>query len=671
MLNYQSNTDAFSYTSGAFQPKAAALLIAIVTNTSGSSVTGISSSAPDSVKGMGLNWTQVSTLAFNSNKHRVSVYTAVTTTFPPSSGISVYFPGSAENEKRQSCIIQLVQLLGTNASAATNGTNAVSEIKQNTGSGNSGSINVGLISTPGTTMLGILGYDNVSANSTIEARWNNWSENSTNGVDVKSTVVADINSYDNSVQIGLSASANWGGLALKIEPLEVASNFSCSTVEKVNDGDVILKGTGSISCILDTAQRLNLQLNNDAETFIVRPWSNLQFDHVVYNNMGSFMVDKDAKVTIDGGIAINGLGHFFVGNGSMVTINGNVTLNDASLRVFGNLTINGNLDLNGKSFLFVGNLGKLTVNGTTTITSDNLLSRTLVNGGTLKTTTLITRQSKIEMSQGAILEANKYNDNNQPSPFITGPGGGCLAIVNPSGEIATQNNGFNTITASGDLKICLSSGITIGDYFVGNKGAAQVNYNCSGACATLLGSTLPITLTRFDGNMLSTGVSQLAWTVANNNDVSSFALEYSTNGRKFEPVGYLQKGSNNNYQLQHTGSHNGLIYYRLQLIDKQGNSSYSRIICLLHGSEKSTRIIGLSPTVTTNYAKVELYAATGQTIAYTIIDAAAHRVKTERKTVQKGLQQLNIDVHGLPQGLLFIKIQTEDGEQGTMKIMKL
>ncbi|HSC53597.1 MAG TPA: hypothetical protein VLC98_08260 [Phnomibacter sp.] len=577
---------------------------------------------------------------------------------------------------RQSCIIQIITVLGANL-GGTNGSAAISNIGKNTGT-NTGNLSASVtaITNPGTAMLGIFCTNQNSTITGTKAGWIVVSDEKVNPGDASSNLVGTTNTYD-GVAVATAAASNWAGIALKVEPADVYNNFPCSSIiTATNNQNFSIPAQQTICIAGGTATGLTASLTHDAAVLVVKSGTP-SFSNVTISKHAEMVIDKDPNaaatttVSFPNGLDLQDSSNLFIANGAKVIVNGDLTLsgNGGNVRVFGELEVTGNVTIaNFKSAFFVGLLAKLTIGGTMRLSS----GKVLINGGQLKVNTLeINGSTSIEMSQNAKLEATIFNKNSQLNSFVTGPGGGCLGMVGPNGELA--QNGFQPLTNSSALKVCLpSSGVTIASNFTTSlKGSATVTTNCASCDIILGGGPLPITLTRFDGNMLSTGESHLAWSVANNNDVSSFAIEYSTNGRQFEQVASLQKAISSNYQLQHTSTHNGLIYYRLLLIDKQGKSTYSRIITLLHGSEKNTRIIGLSPTVTTNNAKLELYAATGQTIAYTIIDAAAHRVKTEKKTVQKGLQQLNIDVHGLPPGLLFIKIQTQDGEQGTMKIMKL
>ncbi|HSC53599.1 MAG TPA: hypothetical protein VLC98_08270 [Phnomibacter sp.] len=671
ILTEKFGSASYSYSTNNYQPKAGALILAVVTSSYGSSWSSLNNNAaPDSVKANGLTWTKVQTQPFSNDAQRVTVYRAVTGGVPTNTAFSVYFPSAAGSEKPKNCIVQLIEILGAKLTGY-NGSEAIPAIAQNAASGNMVATSVTDITTPGTAMFGVFACNQAfsSAAVTIKPGWNILSSVATNStIDASAHVICALNSYDKLAQFNLQFSAQYGVLLLKLEPADYIFNFPCSGITTATNNQNFNLYTPQTVCISGYANGINVTLNNDAATFVVKS-GGPDLQNVNLWNPSVLLVEQDATPIFTTELTINSGGNFIVSNGADVTMKKGITVNNGSINVYGNLTVNGDLILRNGTSLYVGNTAKLTVTGTINVEG----AKVLLNGGSTKVKTIVTNTgAKVEMSGGAIMEANVFNTNWQANSFVTGPGGGCLGIVGSKGEIANVNNGFAKITASSDLKICLApSGVTIGNYFNSNIGAAQVSYNCSGCAILLGGPSLPITLSSFDGSMLSTGVSQLAWNVANNNDVSKFTVEYSTNGNRFEAVGTLQKSSSNHYQFHHTSTHNGLIYYRLQITDKQGHSTYSRIITMLHGKEENTRFISMSPTVTTGIVYETLYVVTSQYITYSIVDAAGRQLKAEKKKVEKGLQQLPIDVQHLPQGLLFIQLQTQDGKNCTRKILKI
>ncbi len=106
------------------------------------------------------------------------------------------------------------------------------------------------------------------------------------------------------------------------------------------------------------------------------------------------------------------------------------------------------------------------------------------------------------------------------------------------------------------------------------------------------------------------------------------------------------------------------------MTDKMGKSTYSRTVSMLNGKQNSSRIIAVKPTMVSSNVRVELYAATGQQITYSIADAAGRILMTNKQAVQQGMSQVSVDVSRMPAGILYLQIQTQDGQRTVQKLMK-
>ncbi|MBX3257910.1 MAG: T9SS type A sorting domain-containing protein [Chitinophagaceae bacterium] len=92
-------------------------------------------------------------------------------------------------------------------------------------------------------------------------------------------------------------------------------------------------------------------------------------------------------------------------------------------------------------------------------------------------------------------------------------------------------------------------------------------------------SVLPVGLLDFQALLLNDAV-RLNWQTSKEGDVSSFVIEHSTDGLKFTPVGSVNaKGYNDHkssYSWKHISPESGRNYYRLAIIDKDGQFTYSK-----------------------------------------------------------------------------------------------
>jgi hypothetical protein len=101
------------------------------------------------------------------------------------------------------------------------------------------------------------------------------------------------------------------------------------------------------------------------------------------------------------------------------------------------------------------------------------------------------------------------------------------------------------------------------------------NSNCPGLGA------LPVDLLSFSGR-LSGNLVNLSWQVANEQNLRSYVVERSLNGKDYSPIGERSAAGNAQYVYADniTNLAGRRLYYRIRMADKDGSFSFSRIFTL-------------------------------------------------------------------------------------------
>lgn len=131
--------------------------------------------------------------------------------------------------------------------------------------------------------------------------------------------------------------------------------------------------------------------------------------------------------------------------------------------------------------------------------------------------------------------------------------------------------------------------------------------NATASCAPCL--ALPLNLLSFTGSKQE-GYNLLKWQTANEANTQSFELEYATDVISFKKAYTISANGigNNAYQQRDNGIwiQNEIVYYRLKMIDKDGQYRYSNIVSL-----KNNSFTDLKSTVYPNPASESVVLSVG------------------------------------------------------------
>ncbi len=171
--------------------------------------------------------------------------------------------------------------------------------------------------------------------------------------------------------------------------------------------------------------------------------------------------------------------------------------------------------------------------------------------------------------------------------------------IMPDASGAAVSATFSWLTTDQASAFDPSSAISIirynGAAWVGNSatisgsGVSATPYIASVSNVTNFGSftvtnttALPLILQTFSA-ALDAATVKLFWTTSNEINTKAFVIERSSNGQYFTPlasVTALNISGNNNYNYNDASPLDGVSYYRLKMIDKDGTFTYSKIVVI-------------------------------------------------------------------------------------------
>ncbi len=182
---------------------------------------------------------------------------------------------------------------------------------------------------------------------------------------------------------------------------------------------------------------------------------------------------------------------------------------------------------------------------------------------------------------------------------------------------------------------------------------------------------LPITLLSFTATLNRNRTVTLNWQTANEINNEKFVIEKSSDGIHFKAFNTVAAKSNkeNSYTIIDEYAVEGINYYRLKQIDKDGKFAYSNIASV---NLKASNINGFSllQNPVTDILKLNINSINGTAARLVITDIFGRIISSENITLAKGYQSKSIWVNNMVKGNYFISIMMNE-EVLTEKFMKM
>jgi len=158
-----------------------------------------------------------------------------------------------------------------------------------------------------------------------------------------------------------------------------------------------------------------------------------------------------------------------------------------------------------------------------------------------------------------------------------------------------------------------------------------------------VGYILPARFLNFSG-MLKSNTAILDWTIIADKEVARFEIERSTNNISFTKVNTVRQNVLLNVQQSFSSSDNiagvnsDIIYYRLKVIGKAGEISYSNILVLR--SAQSLNILSILPNPASNDVVINFYAVKNCEVFIRLISSEGKLMEQQTVIAFKGRNQI-------------------------------
>jgi hypothetical protein len=180
---------------------------------------------------------------------------------------------------------------------------------------------------------------------------------------------------------------------------------------------------------------------------------------------------------------------------------------------------------------------------------------------------------------------------------------------------------------------------------------------------------LPLSLLTFTATLHGPD-ALLHWTLADAKDLKQFEVEHSNDGQVFTRLATVGHNGGTDYNYRHAGLQPGVHYYRLKMVEKDGNHGYSKVEVLMVNTNR-TLITGLMQNpIQGGQAVLKIYSASNQDAEAVVLDMAGRMLLRQKLSLQTGYNQPSLSLLLLPSGMYKMLIRTRDGVEKVITVMK-
>lgn len=244
--------------------------------------------------------------------------------------------------------------------------------------------------------------------------------------------------------------------------------------------------------------------------------------------------------------------------------------------------------------------------------------------------------------------------------------------------VGTTNYATSKFGTNGSLSMPTYTFSNVGTYNVLVKAISMDGPGClSSAAATIqvTAISLPVRLLSFNGQLVNSK-AQLKWATASEQNTDHFSVERSEDGTNFHAIGRVSAVGNSNNTVQYSFADQQsvakTVWYRLQMVDKDGKFTTSQVLRLSTTAGKGTQVLSVMPNPFENDIQLVIQSEKSQSVTVKLVDIAGREVYRANKSINAGNNTIIISsLSNLSKGMYVLKVVNNKEELFTGRVNKL
>ena len=181
--------------------------------------------------------------------------------------------------------------------------------------------------------------------------------------------------------------------------------------------------------------------------------------------------------------------------------------------------------------------------------------------------------------------------------------------------------------------------------------------------------TLPVHFITFTGRLLPDKTIRLNWSAETDVNHDHFEVEKSSSIYSFVSIGWIT-GGNSPYSLIDASPFIGNNYYRIKQVDKNGKTTYSKVINIVY--DPSVFMMTIYPNPVRDLLSLKVSMAKADNIQVQVSDMQGHIIFNQVRFIQNGIGEIQINTKSWSSQLYLVKIiNSENKVVAGQKFIKL
>jgi hypothetical protein len=182
----------------------------------------------------------------------------------------------------------------------------------------------------------------------------------------------------------------------------------------------------------------------------------------------------------------------------------------------------------------------------------------------------------------------------------------------------------------------------------------------------------PVSLSSFEAGV-SNNTTKLKWKTVCYLAYANFQIQSSTDALSFTTLSSFTADRLRCLQpfefLDNTTYSSGIVYYRINAGDIDGNFYHSKIV-KLSNKQPDVAIISVYPTVVNSTANIVFSSPYDNSLNIGITNSSGRLIKKSNNNISKGVINYNLDFNGLSNGVYWINVLDKKGTRRLISVVK-